>query len=155
MLDVPLYADDILSLSVFKLRTKTRRLVRKHGVRITIISHLQLINASGMALGSRQKGVSTISRLLKELAGESDILTIALSQLNHGVGSREELEGRRPQLSDLREPGAIEQDADTVRSIHRPEYYKIFQDDKGDNLRGMAGIIIARHHNGVVSDVLP
>ncbi len=154
LLDAPLYVDDTPSLSVFELRTKARRLVREHGVRIIIIDYLQLMNASGMAFGSRQEEVSTISRSLKGLAKELNIPIIALSQLNRGVESREGLEGKRPQLSDLRESGAIEQDADMVCFIHRPEYYKIFQDDKGNDLRGMAEIIIAKHRNGAVGDVL-
>ena len=112
------------------------------------------MNASGMSFGSRQEEVSTISRSLKGLAKELNIPIIALSQLNRGVESREGIEGKRPQLSDLRESGAIEQDADMVCFIHRPEYYKIFQDDKGNDLRGMAEIIIAKHRNGAVGDVL-
>ncbi len=152
--DAPLYVDDTPSLSVFELRTKARRLVREHGVRIIIIDYLQLMNASGMSYGSRQEEVSTISRSLKGLAKELNIPIIALSQLNRGVESREGIEGKRPQLSDLRESGAIEQDADMVCFIHRPEYYKIFQDEKGNDLRGMAEIIIAKHRNGAVGDVL-
>lgn len=154
LIDAPLYVDDTPSLSVFELRTKARRLVREHGVRIIIIDYLQLMNASGMAFGSRQEEVSTISRSLKGLAKELNIPIIALSQLNRGVESREGAEGKRPQLSDLRESGAIEQDADMVCFIHRPEYYKIYQDDKGNDLRGMAEIIIAKHRNGAVGDVL-
>ncbi|MGL5272138.1 MAG: DnaB-like helicase C-terminal domain-containing protein, partial [Phocaeicola sp.] len=152
--DAPLYVDDTPSLSVFELRTKARRLVREHGVKIIIIDYLQLMNASGMSFGSRQEEVSTISRSLKGLAKELNIPIIALSQLNRGVENREGIEGKRPQLSDLRESGAIEQDADMVCFIHRPEYYKIFQDDKGNDLRGMAEIIIAKHRNGAVGDVL-
>ena len=152
--DAPLYVDDTPSLSVFELRTKARRLVREHGVKIIIIDYLQLMNASGMSFGSRQEEVSTISRSLKGLAKELNIPIIALSQLNRGVESREGIEGKRPQLSDLREAGAIEQDADMVCFIHRPGYYKIFQDDKGNDLRGMAEIIIAKHRNGAVGDVL-
>lgn len=88
LLDAPLYVDDTPSLSVFELRTKARRLVREHGVRIIIIDYLQLMNASGMAFGSRQEEVSTISRSLKGLAKELNIPIIALSQLNRGVESR-------------------------------------------------------------------
>ena len=154
LLDAPLYVDDTPSLSVFELRTKARRLVREHGVRIIIIDYLQLMNASGMAFGSRQEEVSTISRSLKGLAKELNIPIIALSQLNRGVESREGIDGKRPQLSDLRESGAIEQDADMVCFIHRPEYYKIYQDDRGNDLRGMAEIVIAKHRNGAVGEVL-
>ena len=152
--DAPLYVDDTPSLSVFELRTKARRLVREHGVKIIIIDYLQLMNASGMSFGSRQEEVSTISRSLKGLAKELNIPIIALSQLNRGVESREGIDGKRPQLSDLRESGAIEQDADMVCFIHRPEYYKIYQDEKGNDLKGMAEIIIAKHRNGAVGDVL-
>lgn len=154
LFDAPLYVDDTPSLSIFELRTKARRLVREHGVKMIIIDYLQLMNASGMAFNSRQEEVSTISRSLKGLAKELEIPIIALSQLNRGVESREGLEGKRPQLSDLRESGAIEQDADMVCFIHRPEYYKIIQDDRGNDLRGMAEIIIAKHRNGATGDVL-
>lgn len=152
--DAPLYVDDTPSLSVFELRTKARRLVREHGVKIIIIDYLQLMNASGMSFGSRQEEVSTISRSLKGLAKELNIPIIALSQLNRGVENREGIDGKRPQLSDLRESGAIEQDADMVCFIHRPEYYKIYTDEKGNDLHGMAEIIIAKHRNGAVGDVL-
>ena len=146
--------DDTPSLSVFELRTKARRLVREHDVKVIIIDYLQLMNASGMSYGSRQEEVSTISRSLKGLAKELNIPIIALSQLNRGVENREGIDGKRPQLSDLRESGAIEQDADMVCFIHRPEYYKIYQDEKGNDLHGMAEIIIAKHRNGAVGDVL-
>lgn len=150
--DAPLFIDDTPSLSVFELRTKARRLVREHGVKMLIIDYLQLMNASGMQFGSREQEVSTISRSLKGLAKELNIPIIALSQLNRGVESRQG-DGKRPQLSDLRESGAIEQDADMVCFIHRPEYYKITEDDKGNDLRGLAEIIIAKHRNGAVGDV--
>ena len=127
---------------------------REHDVKLIIIDYLQLMNASGMAFGSRQEEVSTISRSLKGLAKELNIPIIALSQLNRSVENREGIDGKRPQLSDLRESGAIEQDADMVCFIHRPEYYKIYQDDRGNDLRGMAEIIIAKHRNGAVGDVL-
>lgn len=154
LFDAPFYVDDTPSLSVFELRTKARRLVREHGVKIILIDYLQLMNASGMSFGSRQEEVSNISRSLKGLAKELNIPIIALSQLNRSVEKRDGEEGKRPQLSDLRESGAIEQDADMVCFIHRPEYYKIYQDEKGRNLRGMAEFIIAKHRNGAVDTVL-
>jgi replicative DNA helicase len=154
LLGAPLYVDDTPGLSVFELRTKARRLVREHGVKIIMIDYLQLMNANGMRFSSRQEEVSVISRSLKGLAKELDIPILALSQLNRGVESRDGLEGKRPQLSDLRESGAIEQDADMVLFVHRPEYYHIFEDDKGHDLHGMAQIIIAKHRKGATGDVL-
>ncbi|MDR1517323.1 MAG: replicative DNA helicase [Dysgonamonadaceae bacterium] len=145
--DAPIYIDDTPSLSVFELRTKARRLVREHGVKTLIIDYLQLMNASGMSFGSREQEVSTISRSLKGLAKELNIPIIALSQLNRSVESRQGPE-KRPQLADLRESGAIEQDADIVCFIHRPEKYGITEDDKGNSLIGLAEIIVAKHRNG-------
>ena len=152
--EAPLYIDDTPGLSVFELRTKARRLVREKGVKVIMIDYLQLMNANGMKFNSRQEEVSTISRSLKGLAKELDIPILALSQLNRTVENREGLEGKRPQLSDLRESGAIEQDADMVLFVHRPEYYHIFQDEKGNDLHGMAQIIIAKHRKGATGDVL-
>jgi replicative DNA helicase len=150
----PLFIDDTPSLSIFELRTKARRLVREHHIKLIMIDYLQLMNASGMKFGNRQEEVSTISRSLKGLAKELNIPILALSQLNRGVENREGNEGKRPQLSDLRESGAIEQDADMVIFIHRPEYYHIYDDGKGHDLHGMAEIIIAKHRNGATGDVL-
>ncbi|NLC50569.1 MAG: replicative DNA helicase [Bacteroidales bacterium] len=144
--DAPIYVDDTPSLSIFELRTKARRLVREHGVQMLVIDYLQLMNASGMNYGSREQEVSMISRSLKGLAKELNIPIIALSQLNRGVESRQG-EGKRPQLSDLRESGAIEQDADIVCFIHRPEYYKITEDEHGSTA-GLAEIVISKHRNG-------
>ncbi len=151
--DAPIYIDDTPQLTVFELQTKARRLVREHGVRCIMIDYLQLMHASGLNINSRQEEVSSISRSLKGLAKELNIPIIALSQLNRGVESREGVEGKRPQLSDLRESGAIEQDADIVCFIHRPEYYKLFQDEKGFDWRGKAMFIIAKHRNGSVGDI--
>lgn len=158
MVGAPLYVDDTPSLSVFELRTKARRLVRDYGVKIIIIDYLQLMNASGMSYNSRQEEVSTISRSLKGLAKELNIPIIALSQLNRSVENRtttnpDSPDSKRPQLSDLRESGAIEQDADMVCFIHRPEYYKIYKDQYNNDLHGVAEIIIAKHRNGAVGDV--
>ena len=148
----PIYIDDTPSLSVFELRTKARRLVREHGIKIIIIDYLQLMNASGMSFGSREQEISTISRSLKGLAKELNIPIIALSQLNRSVENRQDKD-KRPQLSDLRESGAIEQDADMVCFIHRPEYYKIVEDESGHSLLGLAEIIIAKHRNGATGNI--
>ena len=150
----PLYVDDTPSLSIFELRTKARRLVREHNVEVIIIDYLQLMNASGMKFGSREQEVSNISRSLKQLAKELNIPIIALSQLNRSVETRDDKHGKRPQLSDLRESGAIEQDADIVCFIHRPEYYtKSSEDAEGNDIRGLAEFIIAKHRSGSVGDV--
>ncbi|MDR1562831.1 MAG: replicative DNA helicase [Dysgonamonadaceae bacterium] len=156
----PIYIDDTASLSVFELRSKARRLVREHHVECILIDYLQLMNASGMMnfSSSRENEVSTISRNLKSLAKELNIPIIALSQLNRKVEDRTGTgkDGptvRLPQLSDLRESGAIEQDADIVCFIHRPEYYKIFEDEHQNDLRGKAQIIVAKHRNGKTGDV--
>ena len=153
LIGAPLYVDDTPSLSVFELRSKARRLVRDHGVKIIMIDYLQLMNASGMRFGNRQEEVSTISRSLKGLAKELNIPILVLSQLNRENEKREGFD-KRPQLSDLRESGAIEQDADMVILIHRPEYYHIYEDEHGRDMRGMAEIIIAKHRNGAVGSVV-
>lgn len=153
----PIYVDDTAGLSVFELRSKARRLVREKGVKLIMVDYLQLMNASGMRFGNRQEEVSTISRSLKGLAKELDIPVLALSQLNRSVetrDSKDNIDGKRPQLSDLRESGAIEQDADMVLFVHRPEYYRLFEDEHGNDLRGKAQIIIAKHRKGATGDVL-
>ena len=147
----PLYLDETPGLSISELRTKARRLVREKGVKMIMIDYLQLMNATGLKLGSREQEVSTISRSLKALAKELNIPIIALSQLNRSTESRED---KRPVLSDLRESGAIEQDADIVCFIHRPEYYtRATQDGEGNNIKGLAYLIVAKHRSGGVGDV--
>lgn len=149
---LPMYVDDTSGLSIMELRTKARRLVREHKVKLIIIDYLQLMTA-GMKLGSREQEVSTISRSLKQLAKELDIPIIALSQLNRKLEDRGNKD-KRPQLSDLRESGAIEQDADIVCFIHRPEYYThTGVDAKGNNIQGKAEFIIAKHRSGSVGTV--
>ena len=145
LLDAPIYIDDTPGLSLMELRTKARRLVREHGVKIIFVDY---------RFFSRQEEVSIISRSLKGLAKELNLPVIALSQLNRGVENREGLEGKRPQLSDLRESGSIEQDADMVLFVHRPEYYRIYNDDNGRDMHGMAQIIIAKQRQGATGDVL-
>ncbi len=146
--NAPLYIDDNAGLSIFDLRSKARRLVREHDVKMIVIDYLQLMTASGLrANTNREQEVSMISRSLKHLAKELNIPIIALSQLNRSVENRGD--GKIPQLSDLRESGAIEQDADMVCFLHRPEYYGITEDkDTGKDIRGLAQFIIAKHRNG-------
>ena len=147
----PLYLDETPGLSISELRTKARRLVREKGVKLIMIDYLQLMNATGMKLGSREQEVSTISRSLKALAKELDIPIIALSQLNRSTENRED---KRPVLSDLRESGAIEQDADIVCFIHRPEYYTHATiDGENKDIRGLAEIIVAKHRSGAVGTI--
>ncbi len=153
LMGAPIYVDDTPGLSVFELRAKCRRLKKQHDIRIVIIDYLQLMSAAGMNPGSREQEVSMISRSLKGLAKELDIPIIALSQLNRGVENRSGLEGKRPQLADLRESGAIEQDADMVMFIHRPEYYGLYEDADGYPLEGMGEVIVAKHRNGATGDV--
>ena len=153
LMGAPLYVDDTPGLSVFELRTKARRLVKEKGVKLIMIDYLQLMNAAGMKFNSRQEEVSTISRSLKGLAKELNIPIIALSQLSRAVEQRPGEDGKRPQLSDLRESGAIEQDADMVIFVHRPEYYHIMEDTQGNSLKGIAQICVAKHRKGAVADV--
>lgn len=148
--EAPIFIDDTPALSVFEFRAKCRRLKMQHNINIIIVDYLQLMTAGADNRGSREQEVSTISRSLKAIAKELNVPIIALSQLNRSVESRE---GRRPQLSDLRESGAIEQDADIVTFIHRPEYFGLTEDESGNSLLGVAEIIIAKHRNGATADV--
>lgn len=147
--EAPMFIDDTPALSIFELRAKLRRLVMQHKIELVIIDYLQLMTAG--AQSSREQEVSTISRSLKAIAKELNVPIIALSQLNRSVEMR--AGDKRPQLSDLRESGAIEQDADMVLFIHRPEYFGITEDAVGNSLIGMAEIIIAKHRNGAIGDV--
>lgn len=151
----PIYVDDTPGLSIFELRSKARRLVREKGVKCIMIDYLQLMSA-GMKMQSREIEISTISRSLKGLAKELDIPIIALSQLNRSLEGRAGVEGKIPQLSDLRESGAIEQDADMVCFVHRPDYfYRAGERSEGYDPSevGKGHIIIAKHRNGATKDV--
>ncbi len=155
--NAPLYIDETPSLSVFDFRAKCRRLVMQHGVKIIMVDYLQLMtaNSGGKATGNREQEIAMISRSLKAIAKELNVPVIALSQLSRSVETRT---GKRPQLSDLRESGAIEQDADIVSFIFRPEYYKITtwdNDEEGQqtSTENQAEIIIAKHRNGATADV--
>lgn len=152
--EAPLYIDDTPGISVFELRAKARRLKSQHDIQLLIVDYLQLMTAGGeggKGGGNREQEISTISRSLKSIAKELNIPVIALSQLSRAVESRGG--DRRPQLSDLRESGSIEQDADMVMFINRPEYYGLTEDEEGNSTLGIANIIIAKHRNGAVGDV--
>ena len=153
----PIYVDDTPGLSVFELQSKARKLVKDKDVKLIIIDYLQLMNANGSSFGSREQEVSIISRNLKGLAKELDIPVIALSQLSRAVEKRDSsnsnVDGKKPLLSDLRESGAIEQDADMVCFIHRPEYYKLYDDGNGKDLRGLGQVIVAKHRNGATDEM--
>ncbi|ETN95152.1 primary replicative DNA helicase [Zhouia amylolytica] len=150
----PLYIDDTPSLSIFDLRAKARRLASQFGIRLIIIDYLQLMTAGGTSKnGNREQEISMISRNLKALAKELDVPVIALSQLSRAVETRGG--SKRPLLSDLRESGAIEQDADIVSFIYRPEYYKIEEWDDEDRspTQGQAEFIVAKHRNGGLDNI--
>ena len=148
----PLYIDDTPALSVYEFRSKARRLKTQYDIQLIIIDYLQLMTAATPETrGNREQEVSLISRTLKAIAKELNVPIIALSQLSRNVENRGG--SKRPQLSDLRESGAIEQDADVVAFIHRPEYYGLTTDENNMPTAGMAEIIIAKHRNGEVTDV--
>jgi replicative DNA helicase len=151
LIDAPLYIDDTPSLSIFELRAKARRLKAQHNIQMIIIDYIQLMSGGiERSQGNREQEISNISRSLKSLAKELNVPVIALSQLNRSVEARP---SKKPLLSDLRESGAIEQDADMVLFIYRPEYYKQDQGPDGENLQGMAEISIAKHRNGALHDI--
>lgn len=148
----PIFIDDTPGISVFDLRAKCRRLKMQYGIDMVIIDYLQLMTVGGSkGVGSREQEISTISRSIKEIAKELNVPIIALSQLSRSVEQRGG--DKRPVLSDLRESGAIEQDADIVSFIYRPEYYGFNQTDEGESNAGVGEIIIAKHRNGGLDTV--
>ncbi|MCX6291850.1 MAG: replicative DNA helicase [Bacteroidetes bacterium] len=150
--EAPLFIDDTPALSIFDLRSKCRRLKIQHDIQLIIVDYLQLMRSDVDAKsGNREQEISSISRSLKAIAKELNVPIIALSQLSRAVETRGGI--KRPQLSDLRESGAIEQDSDMVLFIYRPEYYKIDVDEDNQPTRGVAEIIIAKHRNGALETV--
>ncbi len=150
----PIYIDDTPALSVLELRAKCRRLKAQYGIQMIIIDYLQLMSGddgSGMA-GNREQEIATISRSLKNLAKELDVPVLALSQLSRAVETRGG--NKKPQLSDLRESGSIEQDADMVMFLYRAEYYKITEDENGNSTEGLGEVIIAKNRAGTL-DTIP
>lgn len=151
LLNAKLYIDDTPALSIFELRSKCRRLKEQHDIQIVYIDYLQLMTGDPSLRGVREQEISSISRGLKNLAKELDIPVVVLSQLNRGVETRGG--SKKPILADLRESGAIEQDADMVLFVFRHEVYDIDVDDAGRPTAGMANLIIAKHRNGALGEV--
>ncbi|HYF02175.1 MAG TPA: replicative DNA helicase, partial [Patescibacteria group bacterium] len=145
--EAPIYIDDSPTLSIMEMRAKCRRLKSEHNIQLVVVDYLQLIHSPKAE--SREREISMISRSLKQIAKELDIAVIALAQLNRSVESRAD---KRPMLSDLRESGSIEQDADVVMFVNRPEYYGITTYDDGSPTQGTAELIIGKQRNGPVGD---
>ncbi len=145
----PIFIDDTPALSILELRAKCRRLKAEHGIQIIVIDYLQLMR--GEQGGNREQEIASISRSLKGIAKELNVPVIALSQLSRSVETRGG--DKKPQLSDLRESGSIEQDADIVMFLYRPEYYKITVDEDGMPTQGTGEVIIAKHRNGSTGNV--
>lgn len=151
--NAPIYIDDTPALSILEMRAKCRRLKAQFDIGLVIIDYLQLMTADsgGGAKGNREQEIAAISRAMKNLAKEINVPVIALSQLSRAVETRGG--DKRPQLSDLRESGSIEQDADMVMFLYRPEYYKITQDEQGNSTEGVGEVIIAKNRSGDVDTV--
>lgn len=148
--EAPLLIDDTPALNIFEFRAKCRRLKSQYDIQMVIVDYLQLMHGKGEGKGggNREQEIGSISRALKSVAKEIDIPVLALSQLSRAVESRPGLNGKRPQLSDLRESGSIEQDADMVLFLYRPEYYGLMEDEQGRSQAGIGEVIIAKHRNG-------
>lgn len=150
--DLPIFIDDTPGITITEMRAKCRRLKLRNDIKLVVVDYIQLMQGSENGRGgNREQEISQISRGLKMLAKELDVPVIALSQLSRAVETRGG--SKRPQLSDLRESGAIEQDSDIVTFIYRPEYYQIMEDESGNSTRGIAEFIIAKHRNGSLSTV--
>jgi replicative DNA helicase len=149
----PIFIDDTPALNIFELRAKCRRLKNKHNIGLVLIDYLQLMSGTSDNKNSnREQEISNISRNLKALAKELNIPIVALSQLSREVEKRKE-GAKIPQLSDLRESGAIEQDADMVMFLYRPEYYDITANEMGESNKGETHIRIAKHRNGSLDTI--
>ena len=151
LINAKIFIDDTPQLSVFDLRAKCRRLKQQHDIQMIFIDYLQLMTAKTEKNGNREQEISNISRSLKSLAKELNIPVLALSQLSRSVETRPG--SKKPILSDLRESGAIEQDADMVLFIYRHEYYGLSEDEDHSSTKGKAVVSIAKHRNGKLGDV--
>lgn len=150
--ETKIFIDDHAGLTINQMRAKCRMLKMKHGIQLIVVDYLQLMSGSGSGKGNREQEISEISRGLKNIAKSLNVPVIALSQLSRAVETRGG--DKRPVLSDLRESGAIEQDADVVSFLYRPEYYKIEEDEVGNSLKGIGEFILAKHRNGPLDTIL-
>ena len=151
LMDAPIFIDDTPALSILDLRAKCRRLKAQENIQMVVIDYLQLMTASAGSKGNREQEIAQISRALKNLSKELDVPVIALSQLSRSVETRGG--DKRPQLSDLRESGSIEQDADIVMFLYRPEYYGITEDENGESVKGIGEIIVAKNRSGSLDNI--
>jgi replicative DNA helicase len=151
LMRAPIFIDDTPALSILELRAKARRLKQQHDIQMIVIDYLQLMQGESKGMGNREQEIASISRALKNLAKELNVPVIALSQLNRSVETRGG--DKRPQLSDLRESGSIEQDADMVIFLYRPEYYGITQDEAGQSVQGVGEVILAKNRSGSLETV--
>lgn len=149
--NLPLHIDDTPFMTIMELRARAMKMKAKFGIKLLIVDYLQLIKGSGKPGQNRDQEIGEITRTLKGIAKELEIPVIALSQLSRGLETRGG--SKRPQLSDLRESGNIEQDADVVIFLYRPEYYKITQNEDGTPTHGLCEVIIAKHRNGSLDTV--
>lgn len=151
----PIFIDDTPGINIFELRAKCRRLKMQHDVQLILIDYLQLMSGGSSdkksGTGNREQEISLISRSLKGIAKELNVPVIALSQLSRAVETRGG--DKRPQLSDLRESGSIEQDADMVMFLYRPEYYNLTQDEEGNSTAGVTEVMVSKHRNGALKNV--
>lgn len=152
--DAPLYVDDSPLMKMDILCNKAHYLVKEKGVKLIAIDYVQLLYNDIKYTENRYSEINYFTRRLKSLAKELNIPIIITSQLNRAIESREGIDAKRPQLIDLRDSGTLCDDSDMVLFLHRPEYYKIFQDDRGNDMRGMAEVIITKHRNGALGEIL-
>ena len=149
--EAPIFIDDTPALSILELRAKCRRLKAQHAIQMVVIDYLQLMQGDNSKGGNREQEIASISRALKNLAKELNVPVIALSQLSRAVETRGG--DKKPQLSDLRESGSIEQDADMVMFLYRPEYYNITQDEAGNSTAGIGEVIVAKNRSGSLDTI--
>ncbi|CCH00139.1 replicative DNA helicase [Fibrella aestuarina BUZ 2] len=149
--EAPIYIDDTPALSILELRAKCRRLKAQHDIQMVVIDYLQLMTGDNSKGSNREQEIASISRALKNLAKELNVPVIALSQLSRAVETRGG--DKKPQLSDLRESGSIEQDADMVMFLYRPEYYNITQDEAGNSTAGIGEVIVAKNRSGSLDTI--